>query len=190
VEALGAFDHEIINLGMFNTEGETDLTYIETALMSAICIHLDIADFIVGGCGTGQGYMNTVLQFPKMFCGLLTDPVEAWLFGQVNAGNCISLQLNKGYGALGGDINLRFLLEKLFSVEFGCGYPAQRREIQSGARQRLKDLSAVSHRSFDDILKNMDQTVLRRVANLPVLSGYIRKADNCETKNILLAAQA
>ena len=186
VAALANLNHEIINLGMFNVEGETDLTYIETALMSAISIHLNIADFIVGGCGTGQGYINTVLQFPGMFCGLLMDPVEAWLYGQVNAGNCVSLQLNKGYGALAGDVNLRFIFEKLFSVDYGGGYPAARRDIQQGARDKLKALSAATHKPFADILVNMDQTILRRVVNLPVLSGYIQKSDECEIKRILL----
>ena len=189
VAALSTFDHEIINFGMFNAEGETDLNYLDTALMSAICIHLDIADFVVGGCGTGQGYMNAVLQFPKMACGLLMDPVEAWLFAQVNAGNCVSLQLNKGYG-LGGDTNLRFLFERMFSVEFGAGYPAHRREIQQGARKKLEDLSDTTHKSFEEILRTMDQTIVKRVANLPVMSEAIKGAKDCEAKKILLAAQA
>jgi len=183
---LKEFDHEIINLGMFNTEGETDLTYIDTAFISAVCIHLDIADFVVGGCGTGQGYMNAVLQYPKMFCGFLTDPVEAWLYGQVNAGNCVSLQLNKGYGALGGGVNLRFMFEKLFSVEFGAGYPAQRREIQRGARENLIRLSETTHKPFAQILAEMDQSIVRRAASLPAVAEHIRNAPDCEAKAILL----
>ncbi len=111
--ALRELGHEVVNLGMTGREGEPDLNYLHTALLSALCLHLNMAEFVVGGCGTGQGYMNAVLQFPDIFCGLLLDPVDALLFRQVNAGNCVSLALNKGY-ALGGDLNLKILFEQLF----------------------------------------------------------------------------
>ena len=105
MKALEGMGHEVFNLGMKNVDGEPDLTYMETGLMTAIALNLKAVDFVVGGCGTGQGYMNAVLQYPGVFCGLIMDPVEAFLYSQVNAGNCISLQLNKGYGGIGGDLN-------------------------------------------------------------------------------------
>lgn len=132
IRVLGEFDHEILNLGMKNIEGEPDLTYMETALISALALNLGIVDFVVGGCGTGQGYMNAVLQYPNVACGLIYDPVEAFLFSQVNAGNCISLPLNKGYGKVNGDINLRYIFEKLFNDTYGrdirqCGESFKKR---------------------------------------------------------------
>ena len=121
-ESLGL---EVLNLGMKNEPDEPDLSYLETAFLSALVLNLKVVDFVLGGCGTGQGYMNAVLQFPGTACGLLLDPVDAFLFSQVNAGNCISFALNKGYGGVGGDINLKYMLKELFAHPYGQGYPAR-----------------------------------------------------------------
>ena len=136
-ESLGL---EVLNLGMKNEPDEPDLSYLETAFLSALVLNLKVVDFVLGGCGTGQGYMNAVLQFPGTACGLLLDPVDAFLFSQVNAGNCISFALNKGYGGVGGDINLKYMLKELFAHPYGQGYPEARREIQVAARRRLEKL--------------------------------------------------
>ena len=76
LKALEGMGHEVWNLGMKDQEGEPDLSYLETAFLSALMLNLGAVDFVVGGCGTGQGYMNAVLQFPGTACGLLMDPTE------------------------------------------------------------------------------------------------------------------
>ena len=126
-ESLGL---EVLNLGMKNEPDEPDLSYLETAFLSALVLNLKVVDFVLGGCGTGQGYMNAVLQFPGTACGLLLDPVDAFLFSQVNAGNCISFALNKGYGGVGGDINLKYMLKELFA------HPYDRDTRRPGAKFR------------------------------------------------------
>ena len=85
IEALASpsllkYGFEILNLGMRDVDGEPDLTYIETGLISALALNLGAADFVIGGCGTGQGFLNAVMQFPNVSCGLIYDPLEAWLF--------------------------------------------------------------------------------------------------------------
>ncbi len=110
MKALDGMGHQVVNLGMRNVPEEPDLTYLETGFLSALVLNLKAVDFVVGGCGTGQGYMNAVLQFPGTACGLIMDPVEAFLFSRVNAGNCVSLPPNKGYGGVGGDLNVRYML--------------------------------------------------------------------------------
>ncbi|MGN0203525.1 MAG: RpiB/LacA/LacB family sugar-phosphate isomerase, partial [Coprococcus sp.] len=122
-------DAEILNVGMKNPEQQPQLTYIHTSYMAAILLNTGACDFVVGGCGTGQGFLNAVLQFPNVFCGLITEPLDAWLFSQINGGNCISLPLNKGYG-WAGDINLKYVFEKLFADPSGQGYPLERAESQ------------------------------------------------------------
>jgi ribose 5-phosphate isomerase RpiB len=159
---------------MKNEEGEPDLTYLETGFLSALLLNLQAVSFVVGGCGTGQGYMNMVLQFPNAFCGLIMDPVDAYLFSQVNAGNCISLVLNKGYGNLGADINLRYVFERLFAQPFGGGYPPARQAIQIGARKKLETVSKIAHRSFGEILAEMDQTVVTNALAFPGVAAFIR----------------
>lgn len=46
----------------------------------------------------------------EQYCGLIQSPLDAWLFGQINGGNCISLALNFGYG-WATDINLWFVFD-------------------------------------------------------------------------------
>jgi len=184
-EVIRAFDglnQEIFNLGMKNVEGEPDLTYMETGFMSALLLNLKAVDFVVGGCGTGQGYMNVVLQFPGTACGLLLDQVDAFLFSQVNAGNCVSLCLNKGYGNLGGGLNLAYIFKILFTENWGQGYPPARREIQIGARKKLAQLSMDAHKSMGEIISVMDKEIIRRTLSFPGVLDFIKTAPSSALK--------
>ena len=189
-EVINAFDglgHEVFNLGMKNVEGEPDLTYMETGFMSALLLNLKAVDFVIGGCGTGQGYMNAVLQYPGTSCGLLVDPVDAFLFSQVNAGNCISLALNKGYGNLGGGLNLSFMFKYLSSDTWGQGYPPARREIQVGARAKLMQLSLDAHKPMKEIISVMNEEVRNRALSFPGFRDFIKTAPASELRDFVLA---
>lgn len=186
MKALEGMGHGIYNLGMKNAEGEPDLTYMETGLLTALLLNLGAVDFVIGGCGTGQGYMNMVLQFPGTACGLICDPVDAFLFSQVNAGNCISLSLNKGYGNLGGALNVRYILEKLFNDTYGGGYPAARKDIQINARKRLAELSAKAHRSMAEILGLLDGDTVKNALAFPGVLDFIKTAPESDLKNYVL----
>ena len=187
MKALEGMGHEVVNLGMKNVDGEPDLTYMETGLMTAIALNLKAVDFVIGGCGTGQGYMNAVLQYPGVFCGLFMDPVEAFLYSQVNAGNCISLQLNKGYGGIGGDLNVKYILEKLFNDTYGQGYPAARKAVQVDARKRLETLSQQSHRPMTEILKTIDPQLIRRTLDFPGVREFFAAAPESELKDVVMS---
>lgn len=188
IEALDGFGHEVLNAGMKKAEGEPILSYLETSIISAILLKLEVVDLIVGGCGTGQGFFNAIMQYPGIFCGLLQDPVDAWLFGQVNAGNVISLSLNKGYG-LGGNVNLKFIFEKLFSVEFGCGYPEHRKVPQKEAREALARISEKTHLPFEVIMEEIDATVMKKVLTFPGMIQIIENASdhNSKLKGVLVS---
>ncbi|MDR1903961.1 MAG: RpiB/LacA/LacB family sugar-phosphate isomerase [Treponema sp.] len=186
INALEGLGHEVYNLGMKNIEGEPDLTYMETGFMTALVLNLKAVDFVVGGCGTGQGYMNAVLQFPGTACGLLADTVDSYLFSQVNAGNCISLSLNKGYGNLGGNLNLTFIFQKLFNDAYGQGYPAARKEIQIKARTKLSRLSLDAHKPMKEILAVMDQEIIGRTLSFPGVLEFIKTAPASELKDCVL----
>ena len=178
---------ELLNLGMKNEEGEPDLSYMETGFLTALLLNLKAVDFVIGGCGTGQGYMNAVLQYPGTSCGLLMDPAEAFLFARVNAGNCISLPLNKGYGGIGGDVNVRMILENIFCDDFGKGYPPARAEIQVSARKRFEALSLASHKPMTEILDVMDKGTLMNALNFPGIKPVIESAPDSELKEKVLS---
>lgn len=182
VKAATELGLEVYNLGMKNTEKEPDLSYMETAFLSALVLNLHAVEFVIGGCGTGQGYMNAVLQYPGVACGLLMDPVEAFLYSQVNAGNCISLPLNKGYGGVGGDLNVKYILEKLFNDTYGQGYPPARREVQLGARKRLETLSVQAHRPMEEILDVLDPIVLHSALDFPGVKEFLETAPESDLK--------
>ena len=99
-----------------------ELQYIQTGLLTGLLLHLKRVDLVVGGCGTGQGYLNSAMQYPGVCCGHILTTLDAWLFAQINDGNCMSLMLNQGYG-WAGDVNLRMIFDAYFSVERGRGYP-------------------------------------------------------------------
>ena len=89
--ALDGRGHTVINAGMVKTGAKPELTYIHTGLLAALLLNTGRADFVVGGCGTGQGFLNAAMQYPGVFCGHILTSLDAWLFAQINGGNCISL---------------------------------------------------------------------------------------------------
>ena len=156
-------DAEILNVGMKEPSQLPSLTYIHTSYMAAILLNTGACDFVVGGCGTGQGFLNGVLQFPNVVCGLIVEPLDAWLFSQINGGNCISLPLNKGYG-WAGNINLKYTFEKLFADPAGAGYPRERAESQAKSRAILGRVSQLTHKDLLTILRESDTSILSAMA--------------------------
>ena len=171
--ALEGRDHELFNVGMKKNGEKPEILYIQTGLMTAIILNLGRVDFVVGGCGTGQGYLNSCMQYPGVFCGHILTALDAWLFAQINGGNCISLALNQGYG-WAADINLRFIFDRIFSVERGCGYPPHRKEPQQAAIQTLKQISSIVHRSFAEIIEALPEEVIKPALEYP---GFIDLVD-------------
>ena len=168
--ALDELGHDVINAGMKKGGDKPELSYIHTGLLAAVLLNAGIVDFVVGGCGTGQGFLNSVMQYPGVACGHIVTPLDAWLFTQINGGNCISLMLNQGYG-WAGEVNLKFIFEKLFCVESGAGYPPHRQEPQRESRELLGKLNKVTHRSIVDILAEVPAEVVMPVAAYP---GFIK----------------
>jgi ribose 5-phosphate isomerase RpiB len=160
VNALENRGHEIINCGMRKGKEPPELSYIHTGIISALVLATGAADFVVGGCGTGQGFLNSVLLYPGVACGHLLTPLDAWLFARINGGNCVSLALNQGYG-WAGEINLRLIFDQLFTPEQSMGYPESRREPQAVSRALLARISGIAHKTMGDIVTSLpDEAVV------------------------------
>ncbi|MGO9307940.1 MAG: RpiB/LacA/LacB family sugar-phosphate isomerase [Spirochaetia bacterium] len=172
LSALESRGHEVFNLGMKGVAGEPELTYIQTGFLGAVLLGGGSVDMVVGGCGTGQGFLNSVLQYPGVCCGLIESPLDAWLFAQINGGNCISLALNKGYG-WAGDINLTFIFDQLFRVEWGVGYPAHRKESQQRSQAILQGLSRVTHVPLPQIVERADDSIVRPALSFPGVMDFL-----------------
>jgi ribose 5-phosphate isomerase RpiB len=176
--ALGGRGLTIINAGMTKNFAKPELTYIHTGLLSAILLNLKRVDFVVGGCGTGQGFLTSVMQYPGVFCGHIVNSLDAWLFTQINGGNCISLMLNQGYG-WAADVNLRFIFDRIFSVESGAGYPPHRQESQRQSRQILSQISTMTHCSLAEIIATFPDDIVNPTLEYPGVKELI-DADSIE----------
>ena len=170
--ALKPAGHEVFNLGMDPSKQQPELTYIHTGLMAAIVLNSGACDLVVGGCGTGQGFLASAMQYPGIFAGLIETPLDAWLFSQINGGNCVSLALNKGYG-WAADINLKYIFERLFQDPFGQGYPPQREESQKHSRNMLIKISAATHKPLTESVHSLPEPYLREVLDFPGFKEYI-----------------
>lgn len=177
---------EVINIGMTSNDDYQPLTYIHTGLMAGIALNLGLVDLVVGGCGTGQGFLISAMQYPSIFCGLIETPLDAWLFGQINGGNCISLALNKGFG-WAGDVNLQHIFERLFSQEFGLGYPQARQESQRASRKMLEQISVTSHKSMMQVLEEIDSNITAEVfAHKPFADAIRKECKNKELQSFII----
>ena len=77
--------HEIHHYGMYSPDDGAQLTYVMNGLLAGILLNSKAADFVVTGCGTGMGSMLACNAMPGVFCGLVIDPTDAFLFNQINA---------------------------------------------------------------------------------------------------------
>jgi ribose 5-phosphate isomerase RpiB len=175
LRALEERNHTILNLGNTSSSDHLSLLYIHTGLMTALLLNLGAVDFVIGGCGTGLGYLNAVMQYPGVFCGHLLTPLDAFLFARINAGNCVSLALNQGYG-WAGEVNLRLIFDALFTSETGSGYPISRAEPQRQGRLLLSQVSKVTHRSMLEIIKSLPDEVLKPALTYPAFRPVLEDA--------------
>lgn len=157
VEPMG---HTVFNYGMYGAEDKNSLTYVQNGILAAILLNSKAADFVITGCGTGVGAMLALNSFPNVVCGLVIDPSDAFMFGQINDGNAISMPFAKGFG-WGADLNLQYCFTNLFGNERGQGYPKERAAVMKKNREILNQVKNVTHTDMLTILKNIDQELLK-----------------------------
>lgn len=159
--AVAPHGYEVINYGMYGDEDEP-LTYVQNGIMAAILLNSKAADYVVTGCGTGEGAMLACNSFPGVICGHIEDPLDAYTFAQINDGNAIALPFAKGFG-WGADLNLEYIFEKLFSEESGQGYPRERAVPEQRNKKILDEVKAVTYHDLKEILPKLDPELLNGV---------------------------
>ncbi|ADZ83723.1 RpiB/LacA/LacB family sugar-phosphate isomerase [Cellulosilyticum lentocellum] len=178
VEPMG---HKVFNYGMYSAEDVHQLTYVQAGLLTAILINSKAADFVVTGCGTGSGAMLAANSFPNVLCGLIVDPSDAYMFGQINDGNAIAMPYAKGFG-WGAELNLQYIFEKLFEGERGLGYPRERAVPEQRNKRILDDVKKVTHVDMLTILHNIDQEFLKQTISGERFQEYFFA--NCQDEAI------
>lgn len=172
VKALEGRGHDIVNCGMKKCGDTPELTYIHTGLLAGLLLGTGRADLVVGGCGTGIGFLNAAVQLPGVVCGLIQNPLDAFLFAQINGGNCISLALNYGYG-WAADRNLSLIFDQFFSAPSGGGYPAHRKDSQAQSRRLLGGVSTAAHRDLAAIIDALPADALMPAINYPGIKDIL-----------------
>ena len=137
VEPMG---HEVVNYGMYAADDAAQLTYVQNGILAAVLLNSGAADYVITGCGTGEGAMLALNSFPGVICGHVEDPVDAYTFAHVNDGNAVALPFAKG---------------------FGWGYPKERVVPEQRNKKILDGVRAIAFRDLSDILKDLDRDLVK-----------------------------
>ncbi len=154
------YGDEVINFGMFGDNDAHSLTYVKAGLLAGILLNSKAVDFVITGCGTGQGAMLALNSFPNVLCGHITDASDAFMFREINDGNAASFAFAKGFG-WGSELDLENMFDKLLSTSGGNGYPKERAVPEKQNKQILDEIKNVTHNDMLSILKEIDQKFLK-----------------------------
>lgn len=152
--------YEVVNYGMYAPDDAAQLTYVQNGILAATLLNAGAADFVVTGCGTGEGAMLALNSFPGVICGHIETPLDAYTFAQINDGNAVSIPYALGFG-WGGDLNLQYIFEKLWSEPSGGGYPKERAVPEQRNKKILDGVRAAAYRPLGDILRSLDPDLVR-----------------------------
>ena len=157
VEPMG---FEVKNYGMYEADDEAQLTYVQNGILAATLLNAGACDYVITGCGTGEGAMLALNSFPGVICGHVATPLDAYTFAQINDGNAISLPFALGFG-WGGDLNLEYIFEKLFCEPSGGGYPKERAVPEQRNKKILDQVKLVTYKTMEEILPALDQELVK-----------------------------
>ena len=157
VEPMG---FEVRNYGMYTAEDEEQLTYVQNGILAATLLNAGACDYVITGCGTGEGAMLALNSFPGVICGHVETPLDAYTFAQINDGNAIALPFALGFG-WGGDLNLQYIFEKLFCEPSGGGYPKERAVPEQRNKKILDQVKLVTYKTMEEILPALDQDLVK-----------------------------
>ncbi len=151
---------EVDNYGMYSAEGSAPLTYVQNGILAAALLNTKAADFVVTGCGTGEGAMLALNSFPGVICGHVEDALDAYTFAQINDGNAMAIPfaLKNGWGQ---ELNLKYIFEQMWLEEPGSGYPKERVVPEQRNKKILDGVRAAAYRPLVDIYKDLDPELVR-----------------------------
>ena len=169
-----AHGFEVVNYGMYTAEDEAQLTYVQNGILAAVLLNSGAVDYVVTGCGTGEGALLALNSFPNVLCGYVVEPSDAYLFTQINAGNAIAMPFAKGFG-WGAELNLENVFEQLFKAPFGGGYPKERVIPEQRNKKILDGIKEKTYRPLIDILNDIDKDFLLETVDRPTFRDLFFK---------------
>lgn len=176
----GDLGHTVYNTGMCD-DNDHRLTYIHLGIMASLLLNSKAVDFVVSGCGTGQGALMSLNAYPGVNCGYCIDPADAFLFAQINNGNALSLPFAKGFG-WGAELNIRYMFEKAFTGVKGQGYPPERKESQVRNADILNHVKEATCKNYLEGLKAIDPELVKTAVTGPRFQACF--FENCQDQDL------
>ena len=173
--------HEVYNYGRFSEEDGLARSYVQVGLLGAVLLNSGAADFVISGCGTGMGAMLALNSFPGVFCGFAEQPLDGYLYSQVNAGNAIAMPFAKGFG-WGSEVNLRYMFERLFAELPGGGFPREWAEAETKNRNILVQVKEKTCKDIITAVKEIDQQFVKDTFSADEFSRLFFK--HCQDEKI------
>lgn len=183
VKRFAPDDAEVINFGCAPEESNK-YSYVDISILIGLLLESEAVDFVVTGCSSGQGMMLACNSMPGVLCGYAPTPKDAYLFAQINNGNCISLPLGEEY-TWAGEENFEKTIELLFSEPFGQGYPKSEADRKLKDTGRLKAIRTTAQLRSEDFLKQADPSFFENCLKKKDVVQYILKNGNREITNCL-----
>ncbi|EOH90447.1 hypothetical protein UAS_00172 [Enterococcus asini ATCC 700915] len=191
-ESLG---HKVYNAGMKKpllnqdtpdayTLDNPRLTYLHLGIQAALLLNSKAVDFVVTGCGTGQGALMSLNAYPGVVCGYCVDPTDAYLFLQINNGNALSLPYAKGFG-WGAELNLKTIFNNAFASPKGMGYPAERKESQNKNAELLNSFKKSLSKPLLEGLKSLNQEFIKECLTPSFINCFSEGCQDTEIKKFV-----
>ncbi|HIX16239.1 MAG TPA: RpiB/LacA/LacB family sugar-phosphate isomerase [Candidatus Hungatella pullicola] len=176
------YGFEVDNYGMYTADDACQLTYVQVGILAAALLNSKAADYVITGCGTGEGAMLACNSFPGVICGHVEDALDAYTFAQINDGNAIAIPFAKGFG-WGGDLNLEYIFEKLFCEPSGQGYPRERAVPEQRNKKILDEVKKHTYnQDLVEIFKSLDPELVKGTFQGEKFSELFFK--NCKDEKI------
>lgn len=163
------------------TEENPRLTYLHLGIQAALLLNSGAVDFIITGCGTGQGALMSLNMYPGVVCGYCIEPTDAYLFLQINNGNALSIPFAKGFG-WGAELNLNNIFARAFGSPKGMGYPDGRKEAQNRNANLLFDVKRQVAKPLLEALKAIDPQMVKECMIPRFLDCFYEGCQDSEVK--------
>lgn len=192
VEPMG---HKVFNVAMKKpmsdldipeayTEDNPRLTYVHLGIQAALLLNSKAVDFVITGCGTGQGALMSLNMYPGVVCGYCIEPTDAYLFLQINNGNALSIPYAKGFG-WGAELNLNNIFTQAFSSPKGMGYPKDRKEAQNKNADLLSEVKKQVAKPILDAVKAIDPQMVKECMSPRFLDCFYAGCKSHELKDFV-----
>lgn len=160
-------------------------SYPRTALVTAILLNSQAVDFVITGCGTGEGALVATDAFDGVQCGYVKDPTDATMFREINMGNAVSIPFTKNYGNE-GRLNLRYVFDRLL-----CPLPEKDEDYYIGKdlvqvvknyKKEWDALKKIAQTDICDVIRQVDAQYLKEAIDGPTFQKHFY--ENCQNEKI------